>query len=111
MERHTGVLRYVCFGGNLGKKEGSMRRVGGITGGAPSSSEGSNSGDGDLERGCSRVGTFDALEFSTARPLEVKSLIAKYGTNFASVCVWMSRTTDKATLGRGYRPGMITRGL
>lgn len=48
---HTGVLRYVCFGGSSGKLEGSIRRVKGTVTGVPSSSEGNNSGEGVLDGG------------------------------------------------------------
>jgi hypothetical protein len=44
----TGVRRYVCFGGRLGQKWGIERRVLGIVGGEPSSSDESSLGGGDL---------------------------------------------------------------
>lgn len=55
-KRHTGVRRYVCFGGKLGKKVGSVRNVSGIDGGTLSSSEGSRAGDGERERAGISVG-------------------------------------------------------
>lgn len=45
----TGVLRYVCFGGKAGKSGGRERNVAGTVGGAPSSSEGNSSGEGDRD--------------------------------------------------------------
>ena len=53
---HTGVCKYVCFGGRLGKQGGRLRRVAGIRAVVPSSSEGRSSGDGERERGGTRMG-------------------------------------------------------
>ena len=54
--KHTGVCKYVCFGGRLGKQGGRLRRVAGMRDVVPSSSEGRSSGDGERERGGTRMG-------------------------------------------------------
>lgn len=52
----AGVCKYVCFGGRLGKQGGRLRSVAGIIAVVPSSSEPSSSGDGERERGGTRMG-------------------------------------------------------
>jgi hypothetical protein len=60
----TGVRRYVCFGGRFGKHDGSIRSVVGMTRGAPSSSDGSNSGEGVRDGGGSNAGASTNAMFS-----------------------------------------------
>lgn len=55
-KKRTGVRRYVCFGGTFGKLGGKPRKVTGIDGSTLSSSDGRRSGDGERDRGGTKVG-------------------------------------------------------
>jgi hypothetical protein len=57
----------VCLGGKSGKYDGRVRRVTGIVGGVPSSSEGKRSGEGEREGGGSRVGAANTFPESAPK--------------------------------------------
>jgi hypothetical protein len=81
--KHTGVCKYVCFGGKLGKPGGRLRSVAGISAVVPSSSEGSSLGDGERERGGTRMGKLGVRFELFAAPFIFLAAVLSVGMCFS----------------------------